>query len=419
MIEYSIHTLDNGLRVIHNYDPARAMVALNLLYDVGSRDEKPEHTGLAHLFEHLMFGGSPNVPDYSAAILSAGGTDNAWTSNDYTNFYCKVPAENVEAAFRAESDRMLQLSNDPKVLEVQRRVVVEEFKQQCLNQPYGDLMHKLRPAVYGDAHPYSWPTIGKEYAHVEQTAAEDVDDWFYHHYAPNNAVLAVSGNISLERTLELARKWFGPIPARDIAPRNLPAPQLPTEDRRLELSGKVPSTLLVKAYPMAPYGHPDYYTADLLTDLLSNGPSSRFVQRLMLAEDSVFAGVDASITGCAHEGMLLVMAQMSDESPETLAEAERQIDRELKLLAVPGEVSEYELERSLNRFEFTHARQMNNYMDRARELAIAALRGVDINDRVALQRRTTLADVTRVADTLFNRTPSVTLIYRPETSATK
>lgn len=414
MIEYSLHTLDNGLRVVHNYDPARAMVALNLLYDVGARDESPEHTGLAHLFEHLMFGGSVNVPDYSREIQRAGGTDNAWTSNDFTNFYAKVPAENVEAAFRAESDRMLALSADPKVLEVQRRVVVEEFKQQCLNQPYGDLMHRLRPAVYGDEHPYSWPTIGKEYSHVEQTTAEDVDRWFYSHYAPNNAVLAVSGNITLDETLRLARKWFGSIPARTIAPRRLPEPKLPVENVRMELTGKVPATLLVKAYPMAPYGHPDYYTADLITDLLSNGQSSRFMQRLMLADDSVFAGVDASITGCQNEGMLLVMAQMADESPETLAKAEELIERELTTLTQDQDVSPYEMERAKNRFEFTHAKQMNNYLDRARELALATLRGDDLNDRVGRQRAVTLDDVRRVATDLFITRPHVTLIYRPE-----
>lgn len=414
MIDYTIKTLDNGLRVIHNYDPARAMVALNLLYNVGARDEKPEHTGLAHLFEHLMFGGSANVPDYSREIQRAGGTDNAWTSNDFTNFYCKVPAENAEAAFRAESDRMLALSADPKVLDVQRRVVVEEFKQQCLNQPYGDLMHKLRPAVYGSEHPYSWPTIGKEYSHVEQTTPADVDNWFYTHYAPNNAVLAVSGNITLEETMRLARKWFGTIPAREIAHRQLPAPQLPAENVRLELNGKVPATLLVKAYPMAAYGQPGYYAADMITDLLSNGQSSRFVQRLMLADDSVFAGVDASITGCEHEGMMLILAQMADESPETLAKAEQLIERELMALTRRGEVSEYELERAKNRFEFTHAKQMNNYMDRARELALATLRGFDLNDRVARQRAVTLDDIQRTATRLFVERPHVTVVYRPE-----
>lgn len=413
MIEYRNFTLDNGLQVVHNPDPRRAMVALNLLYNVGARDEDPQHTGMAHLFEHLMFGGSAHVSDYSRVIQDAGGSDNAWTSNDFTNFYCKLPAANVETGFWAESDRMLSLSFDPKVLEVQRRVVVEEFKQQCLNQPYGDLMHKLRPALYGVDHPYSWPVIGKEYSHIEQVTPEDVRRWFYSHYAPNNAVLAVSGNISYERTVELAQKWFGPIPARRIASRQLPAPDFPSEDTTIEASGPVPATLIVKAYPMAPYGTPDYYTADTITDLLSNGQSSRLVQRLMLGPEPLFAGVDASILGSEHEGMLMMVAQMADESPEAIRRAVELMDRETRLLAVEGEVSAYELERSLNRAEFTFTKSMTDYLERAQQLAMSAMHGEDINDRIAMQRRTGLADVRRVADRIFNHTPSVTLYYRP------
>lgn len=417
MIEYRTYTLDNGLQIIHNPDPKRAMVALNLLYNVGARDEDPAHTGMAHLFEHLMFGGSQNVADFSRVIQNAGGSDNAWTSNDFTNFYCKLPAANVETGFWAESDRMLALSFDPKVLEVQRRVVVEEFKQQCLNQPYGDLMHKLRPALYGVDHPYSWPVIGKEYSHIEQVTPDDVQRWFYSHYAPNNAVLAVSGNIGFEQTVELASKWFGPIPRRDVTPRRLPHPAFPTTDITVEASGKVPSTLIVRAYPMDPYGTPDYYTADTITDLLSNGQSSRFVQRLMLGPEPIFAGVDASILGSEHEGMLMIVAQMADESPAAIQRAIELIDRETKCLAQPGEVSAYELERSLNRAEFTFTKSMTDYLERAQQLAMSVIHGVDLNQQIALQQRTTLDDIQRVSDKIFNHTPAVTLYYRNNTEA--
>lgn len=411
---YQTFTLDNGLRVVHNCEPTRAMVAINLLYNVGSRDESRGLTGIAHLFEHLMFGGSANLPDYSKAIEAAGGNDNAWTSNDFTNFYTQVPAHNVETAFWAESDRMLALSFDPHVLRVQRRVVIEEFKQQCLNQPYGDLMHGLRRAAYAADHPYSWPVIGIDPDHIARVTEDDVRRWFYSHYAPNNAVLAVCGNISAERTLELAEKWFAPIPAREIAPRLLPDPGFPTSDVRVEMSGNVPSTMIVKAIPMAPHGTPDYYVADTITDLLANGQSSRYVRRLIHGPEPIFAGAEASIIGSEHEGLMLLMAQMADESPQAIEKAEQMLLDEARRLALPGEVSEYELQRSFNRFEFTFESSMTNYLDRAQQLAASVMHGSDINSRVDLQRRTTLDDVCRVADRMFNHTANVTLLYRPE-----
>ena len=199
MIEYNKFTLSNGLRVIHNYDGATAMVALNVMYNVGARDEKPNMTGMAHLFEHLMFGGSVNIPDFDGAIESAGGMNNAWTSNDYTNFYDIVPSQNAETAFWVESDRMLSLAFSDKALEVQRNVVIEEFKQTCLNKPYGDMSHHLRGLMY-QIHPYRYPVIGKEISHIEKVTQDDVRDFFYSHYAPNNAVLSISGRITLEET---------------------------------------------------------------------------------------------------------------------------------------------------------------------------------------------------------------------------
>lgn len=223
-------TLSNGLRVVHSYDPGTAMVAMNVLYDVGARDERRSLTGMAHLFEHLMFGGSVNIPSYDDEIERAGGNDNAWTSNDFTNFYLNIPAQNVETAFRLESDRMLALAFSERALEVQKSVVIEEFKQQCLDRPYGRLYHHLRAAVYSPEHPYSWPVIGLKPEHIASVTMDDVKSWFYRHYAPNNAILSVAGNITFERTVELAEKWFGDIPRRDIEPRRLPAPGFPTAD---------------------------------------------------------------------------------------------------------------------------------------------------------------------------------------------
>ena len=209
MITVNRHTLENGLRIVHSEDKNTQMVALNVLYNVGARDEHPDHTGFAHLFEHLMFGGSVHIPDYDTHVQNAGGENNAWTNNDITNYYITVPRQNVETGFWLESDRMLSLDFNEKSLEVQRHVVVEEFKQRNLNQPYGDVGHLVRGLVY-KAHPYQWPTIGKEPAHIENATLNEVKDFFFRFYAPNNAILAVTGNISFEDTVALAEKWFGP-----------------------------------------------------------------------------------------------------------------------------------------------------------------------------------------------------------------
>lgn len=221
MIKVNRHTLANGLRIIHSQDESTQMVALNLLYDVGARDEHPEHTGFAHLFEHLMFGGSVNIADYDTPVQNAGGENNAWTSNDMTNYYITLPYQNVETGFWLESDRMLSLDFNPKSLDVQRQVVIEEFKQRNLNQPYGDASHLIREMAY-QTHPYQWPTIGKEISHIANATLDEVKEFFYRFYAPNNAILAVTGHISLEETIRLAEKWFGPIPARNVPKRNLP-----------------------------------------------------------------------------------------------------------------------------------------------------------------------------------------------------
>lgn len=249
-------TLPNGLRVVHEQDSATAMVALDVLYNVGARDEHPDHTGMAHLFEHLMFGGSVNIADFDGAIEQAGGRNNAWTNQDYTNFYDIVPAQNAETAFWLESDRMLSLAFSDKALEVQRNVVMEEFKQVCLNQPYGDLGHHMSALAY-KVHPYRTPVIGKELGHIESVTQEQVREFFRTHYAPNNAVLAVTGNITLDETRRLAEKWFGPIPRRMVAPRRYAPEPEQTEARRMVVTGNVPQTLVVISYPMPSCANPD------------------------------------------------------------------------------------------------------------------------------------------------------------------
>ena len=289
------HILDNGLRLVHSRDESTQMVALNILYNVGARDEHPEHTGFAHLFEHLMFGGSVNIPDYDMPLQLAGGENNAWTNNDITNYYLTVPRQNVETGFWLESDRMLSLDFSERSLEVQRGVVMEEFKQRCLNQPYGDVGHLLRPLAY-QKHPYQWPTIGKDLSHVANATLEEVKAFFFRFYAPNNAILAVTGNISFEEAVELTEKWFGSVPRREVPVRNLPQEPEQTEERRLTVERNVPLDSLFMAYHMCDHRHPDYYVFDILSDVLSNGRSSRLNQHLV-QEKQLFSSIDAYISG--------------------------------------------------------------------------------------------------------------------------
>lgn len=399
MIPYSTFTLANGLRVAHSLDPQSAMAVMFVLYDTGARDESPDLTGMAHLFEHLMFGGSANVPSFDSALEMAGGENNAATSNDFTYFYDVVPAQNAETAFYLESDRMLGLAFSDKALEVQRQVVVEEFKQVCLNKPYGTEMHRLRPLLYA-SHPYSWPVIGKEPAHIEKVTQDDVRRWFFSHYAPNNATLAVVGNISLERTRQLADKWFGPIPARQIAPRRLADEPWPTQPRRLTVSDNVPQTSVQIAFRMDPYGTTGYFAADAITDILSAGKSSRLNQRLVMGTD-LFTVADASISGSEHSGFVLLHARLTADDEASIDRAIGMLLDQARQLATPGCITDYELERTKNRYESTFTFENVSLISRAHNLAMAVYHGEDINDNVARYRALTAADLAATARRIF------------------
>lgn len=390
MIQVNRYTLANGLRIVHNEDDSTQMVALNLLYDVGARDEDPSHTGFAHLFEHLMFGGSLHIPDYDTPVQNAGGENNAWTNNDITNYYITLPYQNVETGFWLESDRMLSLDFSPKSLEVQRQVVIEEFKQRNLNQPYGDASHLLRELAY-ESHPYRWPTIGKEIAHIAQATLEEVKDFFFRFYAPNNAILAVTGHISFEETIRLAEKWFGPIPARNIPPRQLPAEKPQTAVRRKTVERKVPVDAIYMAFHMSNRMHPDYYVYDMITDILSNGRSSRFIQSLV-QEQKLFTSIDAYISGSLDEGLLHVTGKPVEGV--SLEQAEEAIWKELeKMKTVP--VSEQELEKVKNRYESEQIFNNINYLNVATNLAFFELTGKaeDINEEVGKYRAVTAEQI--------------------------
>lgn len=412
MIEFQRYTLDNGLRVIHNYDPSTVMVAVDVLYDTGARDEHRGLTGVAHLFEHLMFGGSVNIPHFDLELEDAGGENNAWTSADFTNFFDIVPAQNVETVFHLESDRMLGLSFNPDALAVQRNVVIEEFKQQCLNRPFGDLMHGLRAMIYSPEHPYSWPVIGLDPSHIARVTDEEIRRRFYAHFAPNNAVLAISGNLPYGRGRRLVEKWFGDIPRRAIEPCVLPAPGFPVADVEREMRGAVPYPNIVIAIPMDPYGTHDFRVADCITDILSAGRSSRLYRNLIAGGDGSIIEADASIIGSEGPGFVMLTARPREATPRALDAAVDALTAQLAALAVPGDVTPHELLRTLNRFESSFALANFDALSKAQNLALAEMHGEDINHTVARQRLITTDDIARVAADLASR-PRAILKYLP------
>lgn len=402
-------TLDNGLRLVHHQDTSTQMVALNIVYDVGARDEHPLHTGFAHLFEHLMFGGSVHIPDYDTPLQQAGGENNAWTNNDITNYYLTVPRQNVETAFWLESDRMLELAFSEQSLEVQRGVVMEEFKQRCLNQPYGDVGHLLRPLAY-KVHPYRWPTIGKELSHIAQATLDEVRRFFFRFYAPNNAVLAVTGHISWDDTVRLTEKWFASIPRRDVPVRNLPQEPLQTAERRLTVERNVPVDALFMAWHMCARGEPDYYAFDILSDILSNGRSSRLNRRLV-QEQKLFSSIDAYISGSRDAGLLQLSGKPAPGV--SLRQAEDAVWRELdELCRCP--VGETELEKVKNKFESTQIFGNINYLNVATNLAWYELTGKaeDIDLEVGNYRAVTPEQLQAVAARAFRRENTSVLYYQ-------
>lgn len=413
MIHINRYTLSNGLRLIHWENPTTQMVALNVLYNVGARDEHPEHTGFAHLFEHLMFGGSVNIPDYDTHVQMAGGENNAWTSNDITNYYITLPRQNMETGFWLESDRMLSLDFNEKSLEVQRHVVIEEFKQRHLNQPYGDVGHIVREMAY-KVHPYRWPTIGKEIGHIEHATLDEVKDFFFRFYAPDNAILAVTGNITFKEAVMYTEKWFGPIPQRLVQPRNLPQEPKQTEERRMTVERNVPADALYMAFHKCDRLHPDYYVHDMMSDLLGNGNSSRLVRHLV-QEQQVFSNVDAYIAGSIEAGTFHLTGR--PVPGVSLEKAEAAIWKELEAMKKES-TREEELEKVKNRYESEQIFGNINYLNVATNLAFFELIGQaeDINGEVKKYRSVTSEDILRVAGETFVRENASVLYYRKNTS---
>lgn len=386
MIKSNKFTLDNGLRIVHYPVDSTQMVAMDILYNVGSKDESPDHTGFAHLFEHLMFGGSAHIPNYDIPCETAGGENNAWTCEDVTNFYLSLPSGNIETGFWLESDRMNALSFSPESLRIQKKVVMEEFRERS-NAPYGDSSRILRKMAYKQ-HPYQWLTIGKHLNQIAKTTMSDVKDFFYHHYAPNNAVLALAGNITFDKTIELADKWFGRIPSRDISPRCYRQEPLQTALRMKTVKRDVPSNVLYMAFHTCPRTDRRYWIFDLITDLLANGPSSRLPLHL-IREKKLFNNIDTYITEHFESGLLVVTGHLAEGV--SFEEARKGVWEELELLKT--DISDYELEKVKNKFESQWIFSNMSNLSVACNLAYAEMLGQDINEQVPAYRSITQEDV--------------------------
>jgi len=400
MIAFNRFKLDNGLTVIHHLDPTTPIAVVNVLYDVGARDETEDRTGFAHLFEHLMFGGSVNIPDFDAPLQFAGGESNAFTSNDITNYYDTLPVQNIETSLWLESDRMLSLAFTPKSLEVQRNVVIEEFKQRYLNQPYGDVWLELRPLAYRE-HPYKWATIGKEIKHIEEAEMEDVKAFFKAHYHPANAILCVAGNISLERTTELVNKWFGDIPASLKPERMLPREPQQKEYREKTIERAVPNDAFYYAFKMPERRSFEYYVADIISDALGREKSSRLYGKLK-KELKLVTSINAYITGSMDEGLLVIDGKLSDGV--TFEQLEKALWETLdELNAHP--LSESEAARLLIKIRTVKEFQEQGLLNRAMNLCIYELLGDanGVNEENALYQSVTAKHIQELGKTMLRR----------------
>jgi zinc protease len=409
MIQFSRFVLPNGLRVLVHEDNSTPMAVVNVLYDVGARDEDPNRTGFAHLFEHLMFGGSINIPEYDDELQKAGGENNAYTTNDLTNYYCQLPSANIETAFWLESDRMLSLAFSKKSLDVQRKVVCEEFKEHYINRPYGDIWFKMREMAY-EQHPYRWMTIGKELKHVEEASLDDVKKFFRKHYNPANAILVVAGNVVTEQVYELAIKWFGDIPAGEKYNRNLPQEVEQQEARRLDITADVPVDAFLKTWHMPSRLDPDYYVADLITDILGSGASSRLYQSLV-KEKQLFTNIDCYHFGSTDAGLICVDGKLV--KGVRLEDAELAVQAQLDLLIREG-VSVMELEKVKNKTESTMAFEDMSVMNRAASLAYYELLGDAnlMNTELEKYNSVTADQLVELSRKLFEEKNSHTLYYR-------
>lgn len=414
MIDFQKKTLSNGLTVIVHEDTSTPMAAVNVLYHVGARNEDYDHTGFAHLFEHLMFGGSVNIPSYDEPVQLAGGENNAFTNNDYTNYYLALPKENLETALWLESDRMLSLAFNEHSLDVQRKVVVEEFAQRYLNQPYGDIWLLLRPLAY-ERHPYRWATIGRDIEHIRQASMEQVRAFFDRYYKPNNAILSIAGDLRAERVFEWVEKWFGDIPAGRPVLDDIPQEPEQTAPKRLEVHRPVPASVIYIAFHTGPRRSREVTVCDVISDLLSNGTSSRLYQRLV-KESPLFSNVNAYISGDVDPGLFIVTGHVMPDVP--LDEAEQALWQELERMKNET-VDAYELEKVKNKFEANNVFGEINVLNKAMNLAYFEMLGdaAWINSEVKEHNSVTTDEIRSTAQRIFRPENSSTLRYVADPTA--
>lgn len=411
MVKFETFKLTNGLTLIVNEDRTTPLVAINILYNVGSRDEKPDKTGFAHLFEHLMFGGSHNIPSFDEPLQFVGGENNAFTTNDITNYYITLPADNIETGLWLESDRMLALNFSEQSLEVQQKVVIEEYRQRYLNQPYGDVWLLLRPLAY-KVHPYRWPTIGERIEHISDATLADVEDFFYSHYAPNNAYMSISGNIKAEDAYRLVAKWFGDIPSRNVKTKNIPAEPKQGEARKLKVTRSVPYHAIYKTWHMPDRLDKTFYVCDLITDLLSSGRSARLYRQLV-KEKELFSEINAFVSGDVDPGLIIIGGKvMEGVNPD---DADRAIEEAIENLK-NEHVSEQELTKLRNKFVSNLMLSHTNVLNKAMALSYYEMLGKAslINDEMEQYNSITSADIANTANEIFCNSNCSTLFYLAE-----
>lgn len=409
MIEFTRHKLDNGLTVLHHFDGATRMVAVNILYKVGSSDEQVPLTGLAHLLEHLMFTGSDHVLSFDQALQAAGGESNAWTGVDATNYYDVLPAQNLDTALWLESDRLLSLTLSDESITTQKSVVIEEFKQRSINAPYGDMSHLVNGLAY-TCHPYAWPPIGRCIEDIERATADDVRSFHRSHYVPNNAILCISGNVTQDRAIDMVKHWFSDIPAHTIAASTHPCEPAQHEPRWLEVERNVPQTVICRAYHMPGRRTGDYPACDVLSDVLSNGKSARFYQNVVLTT-GLFTELDASVSGTLDNGLFFVKAKLSPEA--AIDDAQEAIDKELQRL-LTNDLKDYEVEKFVNKHIATERFESVGYLQQAMRLCLYEQLGDAglVNTEEHAYRNLTTNDILAAAHRILQPSNCSTIIYR-------
>ena len=409
MISYNKFILGNGLRVLLHTDKSTPLVATNILYHVGSRDEDPQKTGFAHLFEHLMFSGTQRVPDYDDPIQKAGGENNAFTNNDVTNFYTILPVKNMETGLWIEADRMNGLDITPKAFETQQKVVIEEFKETCLNQPYGDVWHLLSALAY-QKHPYQWPTIGLDISHIEDAQLKDVRDFYSTFYTPNNAILVISGNIDEDKTLKMIEKWFSPIPGSQKIEKNFPIEPPQNQARRKLIESDVPADALYLAFKTPDRKDPLYYATDTISDILAHGESSR-LYRILVKEKKIFSAIDAYLTGTIDPGLFMIEGRLS--SGVSLNQAEEELWKVLNQLKNEL-LGPQELIKIKNKIYTNLAFSELSVVNKAINLAFyEAMDDADlINKEYEYYQNITAEDIKLSAESIFSLRQCSTLLYK-------